>query len=316
MDEEIPAPDPRDALADPGPWEAAERAAAGALARVAAGLARLDERLAGDAAGPARLAEDEAVALVRAGGGRIAREDFVLWQRGAMRATARDPGALAAAGWLARRLALPPVPGTGLPGEPAGLAALLDRPGGAGAARAAAVLAALPGLAGLHPVTRGAALRGLWAATGPRGAPGALEAALLAARAGAAGLDRLGFLPLGALPRVPAAGPGATAAARLAGHLAEAGPRIAALLADLKERAAFREKVARGAAGRGLAARVAVELARRSVADAAGLAAALGATPQAVNAALRALASAGLAEELTGQARFRLWRAALSRPTR
>jgi hypothetical protein len=283
----------------------------------------------GEAAGVppavAGLAAAEAVALAAAtGAGRIGLEAFLLWRQGGRQGGA-DPAALLAAGWAARRLAAAPAP---LPADPdglfgflehgaagpaAGLAALTGRPAGAArAAAAAAVLAALAGLAARHPLTRAAALPALWHRAGLGAGPGALEGAVLALRAGAAGQGTLGFLPLGRLPRVaPVADPARAASDRLGALLGLAGARLAAVAGELERRAEWRRAALRQAAGLpGRVPRALAALLAEMPLLSAGLAAArLGITPQAANAGFRALARAGLARELTGQRRFRVWRA-------
>lgn len=314
--------DPID-LAAAAPWAAAERALARPLADLAALFARLDERLAsGDAgAGWARLAAGEAAALARAAGARVTVVSLLLWRHGAPpgRASPRD---LAAAGWALRRLAAPAGPVAadvaglraflGLDGsrtDPA-LAPLLDRATGAeGEAAAAGFLADLAGLSGLHPLTRAAAALALWRAHGAGGAEPRLEGAVLAARIGAAGFGGARFLPLGGLPRPAGAVGRGAAAAWLAAVLAAGLSRLPGLLAEV---AARRDWAARSEAHvpPGRVARAVLKiLADEPVVSANLLRDRLGISQQAANAALVALGRAGLAEEVSGQRRYRVWQA-------
>ncbi|QDL94785.1 hypothetical protein FDP22_23225 (plasmid) [Paroceanicella profunda] len=308
----------RDAdLSDPEAWAAAERQMPRRLARVAALLARLDERLAGSGAAPARLAEEEAVALTRADGARLGLEAFLLWRHGAP-AGSTAPGALLAAGWAARRLTgAAPDPEAGAAGlrqflghdgseTDLALRPLLRRPTGADwDAEAAAWSQEMTGLAGLHPLTRGAAALALWHGHGLGGPGAVLEGGVLAARIAAADQARARFLPLGAAPR--AAGPGPEA--RLEAFLARAEARIEPVLAALARRADWADTARlRVAALPGqLAEAAAGVLAAEHLVSANLLRDRLGVSQQAANAVLRRFAEMGLIREISGQKRYRLW---------
>lgn len=318
------------ALVDPAPWREAERGHVRPLAEVAAALARLDERLGAEpgGAGLGRIAEEEAVLLVRADGGRLALETFLLWRHGAP-GRGSEPGALARAGWAARRLAAP-WEGHAPPADAAALRAflghggreadpvlapLLGRPTGAAwEAAAEDFLAALGALAGLHPLTRAAAALALWRAAG-LGAEGEwLEGAVMAARLAAEGQGRARFLPLGAAPRIGRArSPGEAAMLRLGAFLAAASHRLGPLLAGLARRRDWAERAQAQAAalpGR-LPGRVLALAAAESLVSANLVRDRLGVSQQAANEVLRRLAASGLVEELSGQRRYRLWRARL-----
>ncbi|WP_118137256.1 helix-turn-helix domain-containing protein [Oceanicella sp. SM1341] len=308
----------RDAdLADPAPWAAAERQMPRRLARVAALLARLDERLGGAGAMPARLAEEEAVALARADGARLALEAFLLWRHGAP-AGGTAPGALLAAGWAARRLtgAAPEI-GAGAAGlrrflghdgseTDLALRPLLRRPTGADwDAEAEAWSQEMAGLAALHPLTRGAAALALWHGHGLGGAGAVLEGTVLAARIAAADQARARFLPLGDAPR--AAGPGPEA--RLAAFLERAEARLEPVLAGLARRADWAGLArTRAAALPGRLPLAAAELiAAEHLVSANLLRDRLGVSQQAANAVLRRFEELGLVREMSGQKRYRLW---------
>lgn len=315
-------------LAGPALWVAAERACARPLADLAAALARLDERLStgpDPAAEWARLALEEAAALARGAGLRAPLEALVLWRHGAPagRVARRDLLAAAAA---ARRLAAPPGMTAAALADAAGLrrflglsglrtdpvlVPLLERPSGPDWMRAAeGFLADLAALAGLHPLTRGAAALALWRGHGPGGGSWRLDGAVLAARVAAEGQGGARFLPLGDLPGPRAGIAAAGAEAWLTAFLAAGLARVQGILADIRRR---RDWAARAAAaappGRVVRAAVAL-LAAEPVVSANLLRDRAGVSQQAANAALVALARAGLAEEISGQRRYRIWRAA------
>lgn len=296
-------------------WQAAEAASGPRLAEAAAGLARLDERLAlgmGEG-GLALLGAGEAVALARAGGARVSLDGLMLWRHGAVGGGA-DPAGLRAAGWALRRL-------TG----PAGETAALATPGGLGRFLAdgededkdprddpapprpglAELAGALAALAPLHPLTRAAAAWALWRAA--MGREAAVEGRVLVARLGAAGQGAARFLPLG--PLAPARRPGAEAA--LTALLDAAIPALGAARGLLARRADWRRAAEAEAAslpGR-LAIAVVAQLAEAPLLSANALRDRLGITQQAANATLARLAALGLVEEVSGQARYRVWRA-------
>ncbi|RMF33170.1 MAG: hypothetical protein D6754_17370, partial [Alphaproteobacteria bacterium] len=122
------------------------------------------------------------------------------------------------------------------------------------------------------------------------------------------------FLPAGGLVRLrPGRDAAGEAAARLAGFVERATARIGPLLAGLSRRRDWRARAAAAARdmpGRSPARAVAV-IAGETLVSANLLRDRLAITQQAANAVLRRLAAAGLIEELSGQSRYRLWRARL-----
>ena len=224
-------------------WTTAEARHAARLARAAARLGALDERLRrGPPGWRHRLALIEAEALSWQAGDRVGAERLALWMGLRLAGVQDDPAALARAGWAVRRL-------SGGPGPEADLMAFLERrEGGEGGDRANAEDDLAPwGRAGSdafeawqskmggraggtlkdasapHPITRAAMGFHLWPFPGTAG--GRIEAAVVAARiaaeAGAGRGDRQGavFAPL-AMGGAEALRARGTAEARLPGWLA------------------------------------------------------------------------------------------------
>lgn len=310
-------------------WTRAEAGQAARLARVAGQLGALDERLhRGPDGWRQRLALSEAAALSWVCGERITPDRLALWA--ALRvATARDAEddgrALARAGWALRRL-------SGGPGPEAGLVAFLGRhapesgpdtgetPGfpqtgaeeGPIAERAAEWEGAMARGRALHPITRACMGVRLWplAGLGVRGER--IEAAVVAARICAGEGRGAVFAPLAMGGGQALHGSGA-APERLAGWLdgLAAGLRGAMRMLDEIEawEARARMRMA-GLSGRTPARLRAVfsEWPLVSAPMAEALAPASRATVQRNLARMEAL---GLVQEITGQSRFRMWRAAL-----
>jgi ribosomal protein S25 len=333
-----------------GPWLRAERELARPLAGAAAGLARLDERLAGDGAttlrAVQRLAEVEAVALVRSAGGRLPLDTFLLWRHGAPGRNA-EPQALLAAARAVRRLAAPAGSAGGIPGNPAALAAFLGGsgddhgvpgappadpgperpatvPAGSPAGRppadrrraggwheaATAFLADLRALGDLHPLTRAAAVPLLWQGRDLGSRDGGLESAVIAARIAAEGQTCLGFAPVGAILRARG---DARAPDRLGAFLIATAERCRTVLAAETRRRDWARVAAEAAAGLpGRLPAAVVDLTGAETLVSANLVRdRLGVSQQAANLALRRLTARGLVEEVSGQRRYRLWRARL-----
>lgn len=286
-------PDRADDRAAPAPgcWRAAVAACPAALAEAAAGFARLDERLR-IMAPPERTAARERLATLQAsrllwGVGAFVPPEAVtldaLDRRG--RADENAP-AITAARRLARMLARPaPRAGADLGASAPDDAALRDAP-----PLVAAALAPRPGGAASE-IAR-------------------LEAAAvrltLAARAGRGGAV---FAPVPARRRAGGLAPHARLAAFL-GDVADGARDALALLDDL---AAWRARADAAAAGMkgGSPARMIALLACRPAVSAPDAAAALRLSDDAALRVLARLARDGLARELTGHSRFRVWAARL-----
>lgn len=336
-----PVPALPSAAGDGRHWVAAEAALAVPLARLALLFGEFDARLRSAPQGVRwRLALTEAAELSWWAGDRIGVDRLALWMGLHVGATDDGAQALARAGWAVRRLAGGPFPAEGLaaflgrsgtggpdPQGGAGEGAIPPvAPGGAGAAPG---LGDLPGLladgGGLHPVTQAARLfharRGL--------DPGrAMEAAVLAARHGATMARMPGqgaiFLPLAAAGasalRWGEAGQGPHAGAQtgligrwLAGWLAGAERATLAMLLQMERLEAWRQRAGLACAdlsGR-TPPRLLALLADWPMVSAPLAEAETGASRAAVQRGFDRLAARGLIREITGQARYRVWRAAL-----
>lgn len=304
--------DPPDPLpgegADPAAWAAAEAALAAPLARAAARLGALDERLLhGPAGWRQRLALVEAGELGWVAGARVAPERLALWLALRLGGVQADAQALLRLGWAVRRLG-------GGPGPEAGPAAFLDRqppPGdwaGGGPGDWAAALAAA---AGLHPLSRGALVFDRWSRAGPGHADDALEAAVAAARL-AAGDCRGGavFAPLamGGAGALRARGPLPERLARWYAGAASAALAGLRLLDGLEAWQARARAATAGLSGR-TPGRLVALLAAWPLVSAPMAARLTGASRAAVQRNLARLEAAGLIREVTGQGRFRVWTA-------
>jgi hypothetical protein len=312
------APDPRPPEAGGmDPWRRAEARLAARLARVAGRLGALDERLRrGPVGWRQRLALIEAADLGWLLGDRIAPDRLALWVALRLSGVAEDTAALARLGWAVRRLA-------GGPGPLADLPAFLDRrdpltaedQADPFADRAGGWLALMAQAADLHPITRACAGFHQWGQAG-LGQPGdRLEAAVTAARIAAGDGGGAVFAPLamgGAMGRTQGlAGQGA-AAVRLARWLE--GMEAACLTAmrhleDIEGWAARAEAAMAPLSGRTPPALRAV-LCEWPLVSAPMAEALTGASRAAVQRNLAWMEGRGLVREVTGQGRFRMWRAA------
>ncbi len=308
----------------PAAWQKAEAAQGTGLARAAAAFARLDERLRRSPCGSdwaQRLALSEAEALARVSGDLL--PPGLLAEAEALRGhgTAEDTRRLGAARWAVRRLRAgrPPTPGAladflGLHAVAnQALGDLAPRPEGTEFTMIGGQWEALLDACALHPLTRAALAHHGWRALG-LSAPGdmiegGVAAALIGAEEARGGLT---FLPVAA---------GGGAAHRCGGP---PGERLAAWYAGV-EQACLAGLLAcdRIEAWQVRAAAATADLSGRSVAgllsalaaapliSAEAAAAAAGCSRSAAERNLALFAGRGLAAEVTGQRRFRLWRAAL-----
>lgn len=287
------------------------------LAEAAGALGRLDATLAGlppEAADGAvtRLALAEAEAMLWAGGIVLPREEI---GRDALDArAASDPEAMQLARWALRRLegqgALTDLPSfLGLHRQ-AGAAASAARLRGPDFERGAAdYLARLAAAAELHPLVRGCLALLLWRRAELSPPDRVIEPAVHAARLMAQGCECLPFAPLGpAGRRVWTAGGGVEA--RLAGHLAAVAAGARAGRDEIRRLAAWaagaREATAciRGEN----ASRVIAVLAARPLVSAEDVAAGAGISRMTAERMLNRMTAMGVIREITGAARFRLWR--------
>lgn len=305
-EEEGPLPRaPAAGLVEAGPWRAAEAELAAELAELGFDAGRLAERLR--MAGPGavqRLALEEAASLSWWTGDRIAADRLALWTSYRIGAAEADGAGLIRTAWVARRLMAP-----GGRGLQAALADVLGGEGRGDPFLAGEVEAALQTVAGLSAVTRGCALFHLWQSLDERPEHlRGLEAAVLGARE--AGQGALPFLPLSltGFGGLTAAGPPER---RLAGWIQGAQRAVLAALMRLERLADWRAKAEAGTAdlsGR-TPARLIAALAAQPMLGAAQAEAETGASRAAVQRNLDLLEARGLAREVTGQGRFRVWAA-------
>lgn len=331
------APLPEDDLDDPLPvraavpclddWTMAEAGHAAKLARVAARLGALDERLRrGPEGWRHRLALIEAEAISWQAGDRIGAERLALWMSLRLAGVQEDTAALARAGWVVRRL-------TGGPGPEAGLAAFLDRRGAGGSLASEAgenapwpregedrVLrdhaalgyleawpTAMTEAQALHPITRAAMGAALWPSAGTEA--DRIEAAVIAGRIAAAECGAAVFAPvaMGGVLRAYGA-PDARLAAWL--EAVEAGCLAAMRHLDgIEAWSARAVEVMAPLSGRTPRALREV-LAEWPLVSAPMAEALTGASRAAVQRNLAWMETQGLIREVTGRGRFRMWTAA------
>ena len=327
-------PMPRSGRTGPDAWLDAEAALARPLAEAVEAFARLDERLRASApaharAGVERLALGQAAALAWAEGFGLEVERLTLWGATRIgRAAAEDAG-MARAAWAARRLArgrwtlaspaaLARFEARTLPGDRGGArrddgaapwAAFARLQGDAWIAAAESWAAEVRGLRAAHRFTQACVAERAWRLSGLSDATAVVASAVAAMKiAGRAGRGGAPFAPL-ARRRTQG---GDQPAQRLRAFYADLATGCAEALIALERMQAWRaraEAAVAGLSGRTprllvalLAARVAVSA--QDAADAGGVS---------VSAAQRNLAlltARGLAREITGQGRFRMWTAA------
>lgn len=319
---DIPAPHASvHPVLDPDAWVKAEARQGPALVRAAEGFARLDERLRHLDGIADRLAQDEAEALVRLSGGRMPVGGVALFEAG--RAMAGDDGsaAMLSAQWAFRRLRAGRVPDAlDLPdflgrtlSDAGGLGDMAQRPEGAEFAALADEWAHLTGRVGAHPITRAASAFHIWTVLGLSGPEDRTEAGCLAALIGAGqGRGGLPFLPA-AMAAQPPHRTGGTVEDRLAAWLravagaCEAGLLLANRLAAWMDRASAETSDLSGRTPPALIA----ALAAAPLVSASSVERSTGVSRDAAERNLGLFAERGLVREVTGQKRFRLWRAAV-----
>ncbi|KNG91972.1 hypothetical protein ATO11_19930 [Pseudaestuariivita atlantica] len=179
-------------------WAKAEGLHAARLARVAGRLGALDDRLLrGPEGWRHRLALIEAADLSWFAGDRVSSDRLALWVSMRLSGAQDDPNALATVGWAARRL-------TGGPGPEADLAAFLDRRDPETIEdsaerlkdRAGGWLDVMAAAAELHPITRACMGFHLWSLAGLGGQGDQIEAAVTASRIAASDGRGAVFAPL------------------------------------------------------------------------------------------------------------------------
>ena len=293
-------------------WRKAEASHAARLARVAGRLGALDERLKrGPEGWRHRLALIEAADLSWLNGDRISPDRLALWTALRLSGVQDNTAALARVGWAVRRL-------TGGPGPEPDLSAFLDRrdPGNLNAEaepfadRAGGWLDLMAGAADLHPVTRAGMGFHLWGLAGLGQHGDRMEAAVTAARIAASDGAGAIFAPLamGGAGGLRAAGSPADRLARWLDGMETASLTAMRHLDDIEAWSARAEAEMASLSGR-------TPPALRDVLTdwpliSAPMAEALtGASRAAVSRNLAWMEAHGLIREITGQGRYRMWRA-------
>ncbi|MDR7126681.1 hypothetical protein J2X53_003526 [Pseudorhodobacter sp. 4114] len=297
-------------------WRKAEAGNAARLARVAARIGALDDRLKrGPEGWRHRLALIEAADLSWFVGDRVGPDRLALWISLRLCGVQDDTAALARVGWAVRRL-------TGGPGPEVDLSAFLDRrdPENLGieaepfADRAGGWLDLMAQAAALHPITRACMGFHIWSLAGLGQQGDRMEAAVTAARiAVSAGPTASGgavFAPL-ALGGAGGLRAGGSPAARLVRWLD--GMETACLTAmrhldDIEAWSARAGAEMSALSGKTPPALRAV-LTEWPLVSAPMAEALTGASRAAVQRNLAWMESRGLIREVTGQGRYRMWRA-------
>ena len=306
-----PRAEPRETtiLAD---WMQAEAGLAARLARVAGRLGALGERLRRGPEGCRhRLALIEAADLSWFVGDRITPDRLALWIALRLSGVQDDTAALARVGWAVRRL-------TGGPGPEASLADFLDRRDPKNlddvmdrfADRADSWLELMDAARHLHPISRACMGYHLWSLAGLGQHGDRMEAAVTAARIAASERQGAVFAPL-AMGGAGGLRAGGAPAERLTRWLDGMDSAILTAMRHLEyiEAWAARAKTAMAPlSGRTPPALRAV-LTEWPLVSAPMAEALTGASRAAVQRNLAWMEARGLIREVTGQGRFRMWRA-------
>jgi hypothetical protein len=294
-------------------WRKAEAGNAARLARVAGRVGALDDRLKrGPEGWRHRLALIEAADLSWFVGDRIGPDRLALWISMRLSGVQDDTAALARVGWAVRRL-------TGGPGPEVDLSAFLDRrdPENLGieaepfADRAGGWLDVMAQAADLHPITRACVGFHIWSLAGLGQQGDRMEAAVTAARIAASEGKGAVVAPLamGGAGGLRAGGPPVE---RLACWLEGMGTAcLTAMrhLDDIEAWSAYAETEMSPLSGKTPPALRAV-LTEWPLVSAPMAEALTGASRAAVQRNLAWMEARGLIREVTGQGRYRMWRAA------
>lgn len=291
-------------------WRRAEAGHAARLARVAARMGALDERLTrGPAGWRQRLALIEASALSWFAGDRIGPDRLALWISLRLSGVQDDAAALARVGWAVRRL-------TGGPGPEADLSAFLDRRDPQNlddeaepfADRAGGWVDLMAEAADLHPITRACMGFHLWGLAGLGQYGDRMEAAVTAARIAAGEGRGAIFAPLamGGAGGLRAGGPPGDRLARWLDGMEAACLAAMRCLDDLQAWSARAEAEMMPLSGKTPPALRAV-LTEWPLVSAPMAEALAGASRAAVQRNLGWMQRRGLIREVTGQGRYRMW---------
>ncbi|MGX0879344.1 hypothetical protein ACSSV4_004053 [Roseovarius sp. MBR-154] len=293
-------------------WRKAESGNAARLARVAGRVGALDDRLKrGPEGWQHRLALIEAADLSWFVGDRIGSDRLALWISMRLSGVQDDAAALARIGWAVRRL-------TGGPGPEVDLSAFLDRRDPENMAdeaepfadRAGGWLDLIAQAADLHPITRACMGFHLWTLAGLGQHGDRMEAAVTAARIVASEGRGAVFAPLamGGAGGLRAAGPPADRLAHWLEGMETACLTAVRHLDDIETWSARAKTVMSPLSGKTPPALRAV-LTEWPLVSAPMAEALTGASRAAVQRNLGWMETRGLIREVTGQGRYRMWRA-------
>jgi hypothetical protein len=295
-------------------WRKAEADNAARLAHVAGRLGGLDERLRrGPEGWRHRLALIEAADLSWFAGDRIGPDRLALWIALRLSGVQDDTAALARVGWAVRRL-------TGGTGPELDLSAFLDRRDPENLAdeaepfvdRAWSWLDLMAQAADLHPITRACMGFHLWALAGLGQHGDRMEAAVTAARIAASEGKGAVFAPLamGGASVLRAGGPPTERLARWLDGMESACRTAMRHLDDIEAWAARAEAEMALLSGRTPPALRAI-LTEWPLVSAPMAEALTSASRAAVQRNLAWMETQGLIREVTGQGRYRMWRASV-----
>lgn len=293
-------------------WRKAEAGHAARLARIAARIGALDDRLKrGPDGWRQRLALIEAADLSWLNGDRIGPNRLAIWISLRLSGVQDDTGALARAGWAFRRLA-------GGPGPEVDLSAFLDRRDPENltdetepfAERAASWLTLMAQATDLHPITRACMGFHLWSLAGLGQQGDRMEAAVTAARIAVSDGQGAVFAPLamGGAGGLRAGGPPADRLARWLDGMESACLTAMRQLDDIEAWAARAETEMSRLSGKTPHALRAV-LTEWPLVSAPMAETLIKASRAAVQRNLAWMEGRGLIREMTGQGRYRMWRA-------
>jgi hypothetical protein len=294
-------------------WRKAEAGHAARLARVTGRLGALDDRLRrGPEGWRHRLALIEAADLSWFVGDRIGPDRLALWISLRLSGVQDDTAALSHVGWAVRRL-------TGGPGPEVDLSAFLDRRDPENMAdeaepfadRAGGWLDLMAQAADLHPITRACMGFHLWSLAGLGQQGDRLEATVTAARIAASEGKGAVFAPLtmGGAGGLRAGGPPADRLARWLDGMETACLTAMRHLDDIEAWSARAEIEMSRLSGKTPPALSAV-LTEWPLVSAPMAETLTGASRAAVQRNLAWMEARGLIREMTGQGRYRMWRAA------
>lgn len=294
-------------------WAKAEGVHAARLARVAGRLGALDDRLLrGPEGWRHRLALIEAADLSWFAGDRVSSDRLALWISMRLSGAQDDPNALTRVGWAVRRL-------TGGPGPNGDLAAFLDRRDPENIKdsterfedRAGGWLDIMAAAADLHPITRACMGFHLWSLAGLGQHGDQIEAAVTASRIAASDGKGAIFAPLamGGAGGLRASGSPSERSARWLDGMNIAILTAMRTLDDIEAWTERAESVMSQLSGRTPVA-LRKTFSQWPLVSATMAEAMTGASRAAVQRNLAWMEKNGLVREVTGQGRYRMWKAA------